>query len=87
MCTIIWHWNKCDQGDAFPHMPLDQIHDFKLDCPHAVKTFIKPLCLTAEEAIALEQDTRGQSMNDKCLAARQFRLTASRFGKIHMPGS
>ena len=74
--------NKCETSDAFPHMPLDQIHDFRLDRPDAVKTFIKPLCLTAEEAIALEQDTRGQSMNDKWWVARQFRLPASRFGEI-----
>ena len=48
----------------------------------AGKAFIQPLCLTKEDSVTLEKETREQSLSDRWWQGMQFRLTASKFGEI-----
>ena len=64
-------------------MPLDEVQEIKFaDVSDAGKAFIQPLCLTKEDSVTLEKETREQSLSDRWWQGRHFRLTASKFGEI-----
>lgn len=70
---------------VYPDFPFGTVPLFNINQPLTQDDykFISTLQLTADQAIRLEIETRGQSNNTKWFEARRNRLTCSNFGLVY----